>query len=136
MAETFELELVTPERQLIKEQVEEAQIPGKEGYLGVLPGHAPLLTELGTGFMYYVIGGRRKYLSIHGGFAEVMPDRVRLLANGCERAEEIDVERARRALERAQQDMMNPSLGVDPAVALSAAARAQARLEAARNVTS
>ena len=131
MAETFELELVTPERQLIKEQVEEAQIPGKEGYLGVLPGHAPLLTELGTGFMYYVVGGRRRYLSIHGGFAEVLPDRVRMLADGSERAEEIDVERARRALERAQQEMMNPALGVDPAAALNAMARAQARLDAA-----
>jgi F-type H+-transporting ATPase subunit epsilon len=131
MAETFELEVVTPERQLVKDQVEEAQIPGKEGYLGVLPGHAPLLTELGTGFMYYVIGGKRRYLSIHGGFAEVLPDRVRLLANGSERAEEIDVERARRALERAQHEMMNPSLGVDPAAALNAIARAEARLKAA-----
>jgi F-type H+-transporting ATPase subunit epsilon len=131
MAQTFELEVVTPERQLVKDQVEEAQIPGKEGYLGVLPGHAPLLTELGTGFMYYVIGGKRRYLSIHGGFAEVLPDRVRLLANGSERAEEIDVERARRARERAQQEMMNPSLGVDPAAALNAMARAEARLQAA-----
>jgi F-type H+-transporting ATPase subunit epsilon len=131
MAETFELELVSPERQLIKEPVEEAQIPGKEGYIGVLPGHAPLLTELGTGFMYYVTGGRRRYLSIHGGFAEVLPNRVRLLVDTAERAEEIDVERARRALERAQREMMDPSLGVDPAVALSAVARAQARLEAA-----
>jgi F-type H+-transporting ATPase subunit epsilon len=131
MAETFELEVVTPERQLVKDQVEEAQIPGKEGYLGVLPGHAPLLTELGTGFMYYVVGGKRYYLSIHGGFAEVLPDRVRLLANGSERAEEIDVERARRARERAQREMMNPSLGVDPAAALNAIARAEARLAAA-----
>ena len=131
MAETLELELVTPERQLIKEQVEEAQIPGKDGYLGVLPGHAPLLTELGTGFMYYVAGGRRWYFALHGGFAEVLPDRVRVLANAAERAEEIDVERARRALERAQQEMTNPSIGVDPAMALSAAARAEARLEAA-----
>ena len=56
MAETFELEVVTPERQLVKEQVEEAQIPAKNGYLGVLPGHAPLLSELGTGFLYYVSG--------------------------------------------------------------------------------
>ena len=131
MADTFELELVTPERQLLKEQVEEAQIPGKEGYLGVLPGHAPLLTELGTGYMHYTVGGRKRYLSIHGGFAEVLPDRVRILADACERAEEIDVERARRALERAQHEMQDASLGVDPAVALSAAARAQARLEAA-----
>jgi F-type H+-transporting ATPase subunit epsilon len=133
MAETFELEVVTPERQLVKEQVEEAQIPGREGYLGVLPGHAPLLTELGTGFMYYVVAGKRRYLSIHGGFAEVLPDRVRLLANGSERAEEIDVERARRALERAQSEMMNPALGVDPAAALNAIARAEARLQAAAN---
>jgi len=131
MAETFELELVSPERQLLKEQVEEAQIPGKEGYLGVLPGHAPLLTELGTGFMYYVVGGRRRYLSVNGGFAEVLPDRVRLLVDTAERAEEIDVERARRALQRAQEQMMNASLGVDPAMALSAIARAQARLDAA-----
>jgi F-type H+-transporting ATPase subunit epsilon len=131
MAETFELEVVTPERQLVKEPVEEAQIPGKGGYLGVLPGHAPLLTELGTGFMYYIAGGKKYYLSIHGGFAEVLPDRVRLLANGSERAEEIDVERARRALERAQSEMMNPALGVDPAAALSAIARAEARLQAA-----
>jgi F-type H+-transporting ATPase subunit epsilon len=131
MAETFELEVVTPERQLVRDQVEEAQIPGKDGYLGVLPGHAPLLTELGTGFMYYVAGGKRRYLSIHGGFAEVLPDRVRLLANGSERADEIDVERARKALERSQQEVMNPALGVDPAAALEAMARAQARLEAA-----
>ena len=62
MPDTFELELVTPERQVFKEQVEEAQIPGKEGYLGVLPGHAPLLTELGTGYMYYTVGGRKRYL--------------------------------------------------------------------------
>jgi F-type H+-transporting ATPase subunit epsilon len=113
--------------------VEEAQIPGREGYLGVLPGHAPLLTELGTGFMYYVVAGKRRYLSIHGGFAEVLPDRVRLLANGSERAEEIDVERARRALERAQSEMMNPAQGVDPAAALNAIARAEARLQAAAN---
>jgi F-type H+-transporting ATPase subunit epsilon len=131
MAETFELEVVTPERQLLKVQVDEAQIPGKNGYLGVLPGHAPLLTELGTGFMYYVVGGKRTYFSIHGGFAEVLGDRVRMLANGCERAEEIDVERARRALERASQELENPALGVDPAAALAAIARAQARLDAA-----
>jgi F-type H+-transporting ATPase subunit epsilon len=131
MAETFDFEIVTPERQLVKEQVEEAQIPARNGYLGVLPGHAPLLSELGTGYLYYVIGGKRNYFSVHGGFLEVLPDRVKVLANGCERADEIDVERARRALERAQQELVNPALGVDPAVALAAIARAQARLDAA-----
>ena len=131
MADSFELELVTPERQLVKERVEEAQIPGKNGYLGVLAGHAPLLTELGTGAMYYVIGGRRRYLSLAGGFAEVQPDHVRILADASERAEEIDVERARKARERAQQQLSNPASGADPAATLSALARAEARLEAA-----
>ena len=131
MAETFEFEIVTPERQLLREQVEEAQIPAKNGYLGVLPGHAPLLSELGTGYMYYVVGGRKIYYSVHGGFLEVLPDRVKVLANAAERADEIDVERARRAIERAQRELINPALGVDPAVALAAIARAQARLDAA-----
>jgi F-type H+-transporting ATPase subunit epsilon len=131
MAETFELEVATPERELLKEQVEEVQVPGKNGYFGVLPGHAPLLTELGTGFLYYVVGGKRRYLSIAGGFAEVLQDRVRVLANAAERAEEIDVERARKALERAQLQLSDAALGVDPAEALNALARAEARLEAA-----
>ena len=131
MADTFEFEIVTPERQLLKEQVEEAQIPAKNGYLGVLPGHAPLLSELGTGYLYFVIGGKKNYFSVHGGFLEVLPDRVKVLANAAERADEIDVERARRALERAQQELINPAVGVDPAVALAAIARAQARLDAA-----
>jgi F-type H+-transporting ATPase subunit epsilon len=131
MAETFELEIATPERALLKEQVEEVQIPGKSGYFGVLPGHAPLLTELGTGFLYYVIAGKRRYLSICGGFAEVLQDHVRLLVNVAERAEEIDVERARKAMERAQEQLSDAALGVDPAEALNAMARAEARLEAA-----
>jgi F-type H+-transporting ATPase subunit epsilon len=133
MPDTLELEVVTPERLLVKERVDEVQLPGKTGYLGVLPGHASLLTELGTGFMYYVIAGKKRYLSIHGGFAEVLPETVRVLANAGERAEEIDVERARRALQRAQEQVVNPALGVDPAVALEAAARAEARIEAAQH---
>ena len=131
MADTFELEVTTPERLLMREQVSEAQIPAKNGYIGVLPGHAPLLSELGTGYMKYSVGHRRRYLALHGGFVEVLPDRVRVLANIGERAEEIDVERARKARERAQSEMINPALGVDPAVALEAIQRAEARLEAA-----
>ena len=131
MGDTFELEVTTPERLLIRENVSEAQIPAKNGYIGVLPGHAPLLSELGTGFMYYVAGGRRRYFALHGGFVEVLPDRVRVLANIGERAEEIDVERARKARERAEGELINPALGVDPAVALAAIQRAEARLEAA-----
>jgi F-type H+-transporting ATPase subunit epsilon len=131
MAETIDLEIATPERLLVKEQVSEIQIPGKEGYLGILPGHAPLLSMLGTGFLSYSCGGRKRYLSIHGGFVEVLPEQVRILANVAERAEEIDVDRARKDLEQAHEHVMNPSLGVDPAVALEELAAAQARVDAA-----
>src|SRR5215831_4862714 len=133
MPELIELEVATPERQLVREQVSEVQLPGKNGYLGVLPGHAPLLSELGTGFLSYSAGGRKRYLSVQGGFVEVLPDHVRVLANTAERAEEIDVERARQDLQRANEQVINPSLGVDPAVALEALAWAQARVDAAQN---
>jgi F-type H+-transporting ATPase subunit epsilon len=131
MADTLELEVATPERLLVHDQVSEVQVPAKDGYVGILPGHAALLAELGTGFMSYSFGAGKRYLSIHGGFMEVLEDHVRVLATAGERAEEIDVERARRALERAQEQLVNPALGVDPAAALGAMARAQARLEAA-----
>ena len=130
MAETFELEIATPERQLVREEVTEAQIPGKDGFLGILPGHSPLIGLLGIGVLSYVIGGRKRSLSVHGGFLEVLPDHVRVLADLAERADEIDAERARRALQRAQVNAINPSLGVEPAEALAAMLRAQARLAA------
>jgi F-type H+-transporting ATPase subunit epsilon len=131
MPELIELEVATPERLLVREQVSDVQVPGKSGYMGVLPGHAPLLSELGTGFLSYSAGGRRRYLSVQGGFVEVLPDHVRVLANASERAEEIDVERAKADLKRAQEEVGNPSLGVDPAVALESLAWAQARVEVA-----
>jgi F-type H+-transporting ATPase subunit epsilon len=130
MADALELEIATPERQLVREEVTEVQLPGKDGYLGVLPGHAPLLSQLGIGYLSYVAGGRRKYISVHCGFVEVLPDHVRVLADLAERAEEIDVERARRAAQRAQEELVNPNLGIDPAVALSALLRAEARIGA------
>ena len=131
MAEALELEVATPERQVVHEQVSEVQIPGATGFLGILPGHAAMLSELGTGFLNYTAGGRKRYLSIRGGFVEVLEDHVRVLANVAERAEEIDVSRARADLEKAQEQVGNPALGVDPAVALDALAWAQARLDAA-----
>ncbi|MEX2262075.1 MAG: F0F1 ATP synthase subunit epsilon [Bryobacteraceae bacterium] len=131
MADTFELEIATPERLLLREDVSEAQIPAKNGYIGVLPGHAPLVSELTTGFMTYTVQGRKQYLSIHGGFVEVLPDHVRILAERAERAEEIDVQRAEAALQRAQERLTNPSVGVDVARALYAMKKAQARIEAA-----
>jgi F-type H+-transporting ATPase subunit epsilon len=131
MADIIELEIATPERQLVNEQVTDVQLPGKSGYMGILPGHAALLGQLGTGFLSYTAGGRKRYLSVQGGFVEVLADHVRVLANAAERAEEIDVERARQDLRNAQEQVVNPSLGVDPAVALDAMAWAQARVDAA-----
>jgi len=130
MAEAIDLEIVTPERQLVKEQVAEVQIPGKNGYMGILPGHAALLSELGTGVLSYTIGTRKRFLSIHGGFVEVLPGKVRVLANVSEKAEEIDVEKARQDLEKAEERLINPALGVDPAEALDAMALARARVAA------
>jgi len=131
MAEAIDLEIATPERLLVKERVDDVQIPGKNGYLGILPGHAPLLSELGTGFLSYTIANKKRFLSLHGGFVEVLPDQVRILANVAERAEEIDIERARRDLKKAEEELVNPALGVDPAAALDALAVAQSRIAAA-----
>jgi F-type H+-transporting ATPase subunit epsilon len=131
MADTLSLEVATPERALVREQVSDLQVPGKEGYMGILPGHAPLLGMLGIGTLTYVSDGKMRYLSIHQGFVEVLEDHVRVLADVAERAEEIDVRRARLALERAQEAGLNPALGVDPGAALLAMARAQARIATA-----
>jgi F-type H+-transporting ATPase subunit epsilon len=130
MAETIELEIVTPERQLVREAVTDVQIPGRDGYLGILPGHAALLGILGTGSLYYSAGGRKKYLAIQGGFLEVLPDHVRVLAEIAEPAEEIDVARAKADLIRAEAE----ETGADPESALKAAALAQARIETASHV--
>jgi F-type H+-transporting ATPase subunit epsilon len=131
MPDTIELEIATPERLLVREEVTEVQLPGKSGYMGILPGHAALLSQLGTGFLSYTVSGRKRSLSVQGGFVEVLPDHVRVLANIAERAEEIDVDRAKEDLKTAQEQVINAALGVDPAVALDAMAWAQARVDAA-----
>jgi len=103
MPDTFQLEIVTPEKLVVKEAVDEAQIPGLDGYLGILPGHAPLITELGVGVITYRAGGTTKTLSVAWGFAEVLQDKVTILAETVERPDEIDVARAQQAKERAEQ---------------------------------
>ncbi len=116
----LKLQLVSPERVLVDEQVDEVQIPGLDGYMGVLPGHAPLLSELMPGgVLKYRAGSGEKVLAVYGGFVEVQPDRVRILADFAERKEEINVEQAREALRK-----------VDPA-ALDEMIRAQAKVDAA-----
>ncbi len=132
MPAMIQLEVVTPERELVREEVESVEAPGKAGYLGILPGHAPLVGQLGAGFLSYAAGGRRRYLAISGGFIEVLPDQVRVMADVAERAEEIDVERARRALARAQEELAATSAsGANPAAPLAAIDRANARIAAA-----
>jgi F-type H+-transporting ATPase subunit epsilon len=128
MADSLDLEVVTPERQMVHEPVGEVQLPGKDGYMGVLPGHAPLLSELGTGALTYRTGARVRVLAVHGGFLEVLEDHVRVLTDAAERAEEIDVERARAALRRAQQEAAGIS---DASSAMAALARAQTRIAVA-----
>ena len=96
------LEIVTPDRSLATEQVDEVQLPGSEGYFGVLPGHTPLLATLHVGELWYRIGQERHYLAIAFGFAEVLPERVTVLAQIAERAQDIDIDRAQRAKERAE----------------------------------
>jgi F-type H+-transporting ATPase subunit epsilon len=97
------LEIVTPDRSLIREEVDEVVVPGTEGELGILPGHTPLLSTLKIGELWYRRGQDKHYLAIAFGFVEVLPDRVTVLADVGERAQEIDVQRAERARERAEQ---------------------------------
>ena len=98
----LQLQLVSPERMLVDEQVDEVQIPGLDGYMGIVPGHAPLLSELMPGgVLSYRAGGAEKVLAVYGGFVEVQPDRVRILADFAERKEEINVEAAREQLRKA-----------------------------------
>jgi F-type H+-transporting ATPase subunit epsilon len=132
MADTFTLEVVTPARLIVREAVNEAQIPVLGGYVGVLPGHTPLLAEMGIGELSYHVGNRVVSCTAMGGFVEVLADRVILLADSAERAEEINVARAEAARDRAQKRMATPSdPNVDWKRAEQSLKRAQARLQVA-----
>ena len=131
MPESFQLEIVTPEKLVVKEAAEEAQIPGLEGYLGILPGHAPLITELGVGVITYRAGGTTKTLSVAWGFAEVLQDKVTILAETVERPDEIDVARAQQAKERAEQLLKSNDPELDYDRAQDDLRRAETRLKVA-----
>src|SRR5215208_7146374 len=109
----LDLQIVTPDRLIVQEQVDEVEIPGSEGYFGVLPGHTPLLASLAVGELWYRKGQEKFYLSIAFGFAEVLPDRVTILARLAERAEDIDVGRAEAARTRAEERLSQPKSDVD-----------------------
>ena len=131
MAEVFKLEIVTPEKKVVDTAAEEVQIPGKNGYLGILPGHAPLITELAVGEITYRETATEQRLAVAWGFAEILPDKVTILAETAEKPSEIDVERARKAKQRAEQRLTSGDPSVDVERALDALQRAEARLEVA-----
>jgi F-type H+-transporting ATPase subunit epsilon len=133
MADTFDIEIATPERLLAREKAVRSQIPAKDGYIGVLPGHAALLSELGIGALTYTTPEDHRFsLAISGGFLEIKDNVVRVLTDVAEKGHEIDASKAERDLKQAQDAMINPALGIDIASALIAARHAQARIDAAR----
>jgi F-type H+-transporting ATPase subunit epsilon len=131
MPDTFQLEIVTPEKKVVDTAATEAQIPGKNGYLGVLPGHAPLITELAVGEVTFRVGAEEQRLAVAWGFAEVLPDKVTILAETAERPSEIDVDRARKSKERAEQRLSSGDTNVDVERSLNALHKAETRLEVA-----
>jgi F-type H+-transporting ATPase subunit epsilon len=136
MADTFQLEIVTPDKLVAKETADEVQIPGKAGYMDVLPGHAPLITELMIGEIAYKHAGTMQHLSVAWGFAEVLPDKVTILAQTAERAEEIDVKRAQEAKARAEAALARAEADLDYDATLDAIKRAEVRLKVAQYASS
>jgi F-type H+-transporting ATPase subunit epsilon len=131
MADTLNLQIVTPDKQLVREDVDQVQIPGKNGYLGILPGHAPLITELMIGEISYTQGGNTQYLAVAWGFAEVLPDKVTILADVAERAEDINVQRAQEAKAKAEEALRQAGPDLDYDATQYALRRAEVRLEVA-----
>ncbi len=109
----FQLQIVSADRSIVNETVDEVEVPGSEGYFGVLAGHTPLLALLGTGELWYRQGTELHYISLSGGFAEVQPDRVTILAKIAERADEIDIARAEAAKRRAEERLATPQTDLD-----------------------
>src|SRR5438105_15348119 len=130
---TIALTIVTPERSVAKDEVDELQIPGADGYFGVLPGHAPLFSELKVGEVSYRKGDRWTFLAVAWGFVEVLPNQVRILAETPERAQEIDIERARRAKERAENLLTRSGDDIDYERARTSVERPMARTQVSGN---
>ena len=133
LPDRIHLELVTPDRLVVRESVLAVSLPGAGGYLGILPGHAPLLSELKTGEVSYTLGTLTHYFFVSWGFAEVLADRVIVLAESSEKPEEIDVDRAERARRRAEDHLKRSADGeIDAARAQRALERAMTRLAVAQ----
>jgi F-type H+-transporting ATPase subunit epsilon len=125
------LEIVTPDRSIVSQQVDEVELPGADGYFGVLPGHTPLLSSLQVGELWYRTGQETHYLAVAFGFAEVLPDRVTVLAQIAERAQDIDVARAESAKKRAEERVASPHADMDFERARVALLKALTRLQVA-----
>jgi len=123
--------IVSADRSLVNETVDEVEIPGFDGYFGVLPGHTPLLAALHVGELWYRQGSEKHYLSIAFGFAEVQPDRVTILAQIAEKADEIDIARAEQAKKRAEERVARPAVDMDAERARIALMKALIRLQVA-----
>ena len=131
MPDTFKLDIVTPEKKVVDTAAEEVQIPGKNGYLGVLPGHAPLITELAVGEITYRKDNSTHHMAVAWGFAEVLPDKVTILAETAERAEEIGTKRAQEAKQRAESALASANTEEDFTRTAGDLKRADTRLEVA-----
>jgi F-type H+-transporting ATPase subunit epsilon len=131
MAEVLKLRVVTPERQLVEADAEAVQLPGAEGYLGILPGHAPLITLLKTGVLSYRRGGREEAWAIASGLAEISEDRVSVLADSAEGAEDIDAAAAERDRAEAEKEMSSASNETLPEIT-ARFEMASARIEVAK----
>jgi F-type H+-transporting ATPase subunit epsilon len=127
----IELRVVTPDRQIVHERVDEVEVPGSQGYFGVLPGHTPMLAMLSVGELWYRKGEEKTYVAIAFGFAEILPDSVTILAQLAERAGEIDVDRAQAALERARERVGQPTGDIDYERARAALQKSLNRLQVA-----
>jgi F-type H+-transporting ATPase subunit epsilon len=136
LPESLTLEVVTPERRVVRSSAVEVQLPGLDGYLGILPGHAPLLATMGDGELSYREGSTTHYAVVFGGYTEVLAERVIVLAESAERAEEINVDGARAAKEAAQKILATPNTPEEQAgPARLAVARADLRLKVAARGT-
>ena len=132
MAGKLKLDVAVPERQMLSEEVDEVQAPGADGSLGILPDHAALMTQLGSGVLSYRAAGQTRYMALTGGVMEVLPDHVRVLADTAEWADEVDVNRAEESRRRANDMLQSHQMEIDIERANRAIRRAEARLEATK----
>ncbi len=131
MAKSFQIEIVTPARKVLSQEVESLIVPGEKGYLGILANHAPLVTTLGIGVLRYKTKGKEETVAITGGFMEVNDNKISIMADSAECCHEIDIERAKRAEERARERLRNREGSDDVLRAEMALKRALSRQEAA-----